>query len=440
VASALLVVVVFVVALVLGTSPSPAESAPGVEPGPEQPEAPAPPDIHLLGSTDLVGDDVLEHLAACTPGSVHRLTGEEPHEVAAEVSLARFASADTVYVVAAGGSTRVPPGGMGTAPVLVAGANELPAATLAELARLGPDEIVVTGDISTIGAAVESALSAYAPSVRRMGAEEPTDGIGETVSPISVTPVLVATESSMPDPATIVAAGGRPDQPVFVVSEAGVPATSGSDIARITGVPCGPLASPPTCTAGWIALTYDDGPTPERTGAVLNGLASVGAKATFFTVGFMAERHPEMLTRIAEAGHTIANHSNEHEILRDLSDAAIADTINRADAAMRAAGVEPLRLVRPPGGVTNERVKRAIEGAGYREILWTSGPLDYDGKSAASIAEHVIAHAEDGAVVVLHDNSGNYLATKEATGIIVPTLEEQGYCFGVLDGSGNVVP
>jgi peptidoglycan/xylan/chitin deacetylase (PgdA/CDA1 family) len=356
------------------------------------------------------------------------------------VSLARFPSADRVYVVAADRSTRVSPEVLGTAPVLIAGANELPAATLAELRRLGPDEIVVAGDTSTIGAAVESALGAYAPSVRRMETEEPTDADGETVSPTSTTPVLVATEDSMPDPATIAAAGGLPDESVLVVSKAAVPAASGSEIARITGVPCGPLASPPTCTAGWIALTYDDGPVPERTEAVLAALASVGARATFFTVGFMAERHPEILTRIAEAGHTIANHSNEHEILRDLSDSAIADTINRADAAMRAAGVEPLRLVRPPGGVTDARVTRAIEEAGYREVLWTTGPLDYDGKSAAGIAQDVIAHAKDGAVVVLHDNSGNYLATMEATGIIVATLEEQGYCFGVLDGSGNVVP
>jgi peptidoglycan/xylan/chitin deacetylase (PgdA/CDA1 family) len=72
--------------------------------------------------------------------------------------------------------------------------------------------------------------------------------------------------------------------------------------------------------------------------------------------------------------------------------------------------------------------------------MWTTGPLDYDGKSATAISDDVISHAEDGAVVVLHDNSNNYRNTAEATGTIVQVLQEQDYCFGVLDGTGTIVP
>ena len=194
------------------------------------------------------------------------------------------------------------------------------------------------------------------------------------------------------------------------------------------------------CSAGWVALTYDDGPVPGRTDTVLAALDRAGIKATFFTVGYLVRSYPDIIRRAADGGHVIANHTWRHEILIFLSDSNIVSTINKTDAVIRAAGVDAARLVRPPGGNTNSRVKRAIERAGYRQVMRTWGPLDYKLISASTIANSVISHAKDGAVIVLHDGLANYRNTAAATERIVSTLHSRNYCFGVLDNHGNIVP
>jgi peptidoglycan/xylan/chitin deacetylase (PgdA/CDA1 family) len=443
VVNGVMVRVVAVVALIVAAlappfgSASPVRALAGEEtPTANGPRADVGRDIRVLGDIEIISEEVLTHLASCTIGSVVRLAGEKPYEIAAEVSRDRFAEADTVYVTAVEAFSETV-GAMvaavGDAPVLLVERNALPAATIAELVRLAPSEIVVIGDGRVVDESVETALAAYTERVVRTWK---ADGFPTTVAPA---PVLVATASTVPDTVVAIVAAGKVDEPILVVNRDGVPEAAAATITRLTGVPCEPFEATPTCAAGWIALTYDDGPNPERTDAVLAALKRAGVKATFFTVGYLVEAYPSYAQKIAAAGHAIANHANEHEILTKLSDAAITETLNTADAKIRAAGVEPIGLVRPPGGTTSARVKAVIEQAGYRQILWTTGPFDYDGKSASAIANDVIAHAEDGAVVVLHDNSNNYDNTAEATGTIVQVLKDQGYCFGVLDGTGSIV-
>ena len=194
------------------------------------------------------------------------------------------------------------------------------------------------------------------------------------------------------------------------------------------------------CSAGWVALTYDDGPIPGRTDTVLAALDRAGIQATFFTVGYLVRSHPDIIRKTADRGHVVANHTYRHRILTFLSDSSIVSEIDRTDATIRAAGVNAARLVRPPGGNTNSRVKRTIERAGYRQVMWTWGPLDYEPISASTIANGVIRHAKDGAVIVLHDGAANYRNTAAATERIVSTLHGRGYCFGVLNNQGHIVP
>jgi peptidoglycan/xylan/chitin deacetylase (PgdA/CDA1 family) len=331
----------------------------------------------------------------------------------------------------------------GDAPVLLVGRNALPAATISELVRLTPLEIVVIGGTGVVGESVESALRAYTGHVTRTSEPGPvaaTAAASHNDPVAGRSSVLVATESTLPDTVVGEIVGKHVDEPVLVVDRDSIPTATAEAITRLTGVPCQPFEATVTCAAGWIALTYDDGPYPERTNVVLAALERAEVKATFFMVGYLVEAYPSVVQQIASAGHAIANHSNEHEILTELPDTAITETLNHADSRIRAAGVEPIGLVRPPGGVTNARVKKAIGQAGYRQILWTTGPLDYDGKTAAAITDDVVAHAEEGAVVVLHDNSNNYHNKAEATETIVQVLKEQGYCFGVLDATGNIIP
>jgi peptidoglycan/xylan/chitin deacetylase (PgdA/CDA1 family) len=399
--------------------------------------------IYVLGDNDTISSEVVGHLASCTKGSVTRLTGREPYEIAAELSRDRFESADVVHVATidsfgdAAGPIEV---GTAELPVLLVGRDALPAATIAELLRLAPSEIVVVGDSHVVGESVEVALHTYAEDVVRTSQINTSAATAEPAPDFALAPILVATEDTLPDPTVNRLAGRHAEAAVLVVDTRSVPEATAAEISDLTGAPCESFEVTVACAAGWIALTYDDGPLPERTDTVLAALERAGVKATFFTVGYLVERHPATVQKTAGAGHAIANHANLHETLIDLSDAAIAETLHRADARIRATGVEPTGLVRPPGGVTNARVEATIERSGYRQIMWTTGPLDYDGKSATAISDDVISHAEDGAVVVLHDNSNNYRNTAEATGTIVQVLQEQDYCFGVLDGTGTIVP
>jgi peptidoglycan/xylan/chitin deacetylase (PgdA/CDA1 family) len=194
------------------------------------------------------------------------------------------------------------------------------------------------------------------------------------------------------------------------------------------------------CSAGWVALTYDDGPMPGRTDTVLAALDRAGIQATFFVVGYLARSHPDILRKAADRGHVIANHTWRHENLRTLSSSAIASTLNRTHNQIQAAGVNAARLVRPPGGNTNSRVRSALSNAGYRQVMWDVDPWDWSGKSASGIYSNVVRYSRDGSVVVLHDGAANYRNTAAATERIVSTLHGRGYCFGVLNNQGQIVP
>jgi peptidoglycan/xylan/chitin deacetylase (PgdA/CDA1 family) len=445
-----IVVVVAVVALILAVMAPPAESASSApaavaeDPAPDSYDPPgdAERDIYALGDTELISDQVLDHLASCAGGSVVRLAGREPYELVAEVSASRFESADVVYVTAAQGSdVSAVVAASAVAPVLLVERDALPAATIAELRRLAPSEIVVRGDTAVVGESVATALGAFAERVGRVSEPGPvTTTVGVIREPVIVrASVLIVSDAPSLAPFIAAILGADADTPVIGVDRDAVPPAAAEAISRLTGTPCAPFEV--ACEAGWIALTYDDGPNPDRTNVVLAALEQADVKATFFMVGYLAEAYPATVQQISSAGHAIANHSNEHEILTKLSDAAIAETLNAADAKIRAAGVEPIGLVRPPGGATDARVKNVIEQVGdRRQILWTVDPRDWDDNSAMAIADHVIAHAEDGSVVLMHDALKNYHNTVDATETIVWALKQQGYCFGVLDGSGNIIP
>jgi putative cell wall-binding protein/peptidoglycan/xylan/chitin deacetylase (PgdA/CDA1 family) len=195
-----------------------------------------------------------------------------------------------------------------------------------------------------------------------------------------------------------------------------------------------------SCSAGWVALTYDDGPVPTRTSAVLNALDAVDAPGTFFTVGYLVRSYPSTVRNAADRGNAIANHTDQHTALTRQSEIQIVRAVTRADAAIRTAGVAAVRLVRPPYGFTNSFVRSVLSDTGFGQILWTVDPQDWRGNSASTIANSVARHAKNGSVILLHDGNANYRNTAAATKAIVNTLRSRGYCFGVLDRHGNIVP
>jgi peptidoglycan/xylan/chitin deacetylase (PgdA/CDA1 family) len=201
-------------------------------------------------------------------------------------------------------------------------------------------------------------------------------------------------------------------------------------------------ASAPTstesCPAGFLAMTFDDGPQ-EHTPAVLDTLVDTGTLATFFVLGRAVEQQPWVTQRTDAEGHGVANHSHEHERLTELSEDQIVETIERADAAIRDAGVVPLELMRPPYGDTDQRVRQAIESTGYLEMLWDVDSRDWE-STASEIQENVSAGIEPGAVLLFHDGSSNTPETIAALPGIVDEARDRGYCFTTMDATGSLVP
>jgi peptidoglycan/xylan/chitin deacetylase (PgdA/CDA1 family) len=150
------------------------------------------------------------------------------------------------------------------------------------------------------------------------------------------------------------------------------------------------------------ALTFDDGPDPVSTPAVLDALARHGMKATFFMVGARAARHPELVARVVAEGHEIGNHSWDHPSLPTLPPAAQGEQIAWTRAAL--APPHGQRLLRPPYGHQTLATLRAARAAGYRTVLWSVSGGDWRGDDAAALADRIAGALRPGGIVLLHDS------------------------------------
>jgi len=165
--------------------------------------------------------------------------------------------------------------------------------------------------------------------------------------------------------------------------------------------------------APWVALTFDDGPHPERTPRILDALAAAGALATFFVVGRQARRLPELVRRIAREGHTIGNHTDLHAWQPGLSTRKIGQQIDAAQAAVAdVTGTLP-SLVRPPWGHRDLRFYRESAARGLTPVLWSLDSFDYLGLGPWRLCSR-IRRARPGDVVLLHDASPRAAATPDA--------------------------
>lgn len=154
------------------------------------------------------------------------------------------------------------------------------------------------------------------------------------------------------------------------------------------------------------ALTFDDGPGPS-TPAVLDALAKEGVRATFFVLGRQAERHPEVLRRMAAEGHEIASHGFDHGILLFRGGAHVEDQLERAATAITAAtGSAPRPLFRAPHGYRGPATARAAARRGYRMASWTRGVFDSAEPGVEVIAARAARALRPGAVILLHDADG----------------------------------
>ena len=153
-----------------------------------------------------------------------------------------------------------------------------------------------------------------------------------------------------------------------------------------------------------VALTFDDGPHPQGTPAILDLLARAGARATFFVVGEQVRRRPQLVAEIIAAGHEVALHGYRHRLQLRLSRRQIDDDTARGLVAIEdAIGALPI-LHRPPYGIYSPAGLRAARGFGLRPLLWSRWGKDWRRLTTPDrIASRALAGVLPGDVILLHD-------------------------------------
>ncbi|MFT3945104.1 MAG: polysaccharide deacetylase family protein [Ancrocorticia sp.] len=150
-----------------------------------------------------------------------------------------------------------------------------------------------------------------------------------------------------------------------------------------------------------IALTFDDGPDPEVTPALLDVLADAGASATFFMLDTRVRRYPEIARSVRDAGHEIALHGLDHRRLTTLSHSEAAASIVRGKAELEAALDVQVRWFRPPYGAHDLSIWRAARSAGMDVMLW--GPTLHDWAQETREQRWSKISARPGDIVLGHD-------------------------------------
>ena len=181
-----------------------------------------------------------------------------------------------------------------------------------------------------------------------------------------------------------------------------------------------------------VALTFDDGPTPEYTPQVLDLLAQYGVKATFCTIGNQVIAYPDLTRRILAEGHRLCDHTMTHDATvgfnaRDLMSRQLGtskDTI--------AGVIDPPATIdyfRAPEGAWTPALDEVAAETGMRPLGWSVDTLDWTQPGTAAIVGSVQQGVHPGAVVLFHDGGGPRDQTVEAVRQLLPWLQEQGYQF-----------
>ncbi len=181
-----------------------------------------------------------------------------------------------------------------------------------------------------------------------------------------------------------------------------------------------------------IALTFDDGPDPADTPAILDLLKQYEAKATFFVVGKRVEMYPELAKREIVEGHEIANHTYSHSYFRKrMGGEKIKNEILKAEQAIFTTTGEKPHLFRPPGGYYSENVVDASKKNGYLVVMWSwhQDTEDWNKPGVNKIVNKVLKNARNGDIVLFHDYVEGKSQTLEALKQVLPELKERGYRF-----------
>lgn len=160
-----------------------------------------------------------------------------------------------------------------------------------------------------------------------------------------------------------------------------------------------------------IAITFDDGPHDTSTPQILSILRSANAEAAFFCIGKNIPGRESLIKNIVSEGHIIGNHSHTHHFWFDMFSAEkMLDDMQRMDSETRITTSLQPKLFRPPYGVMNPNLKKAILAGGYIPVGWSVRSMDTVAKNAGALRRKMINKLNPGAVFLFHDTSAATIA------------------------------
>ena len=176
-----------------------------------------------------------------------------------------------------------------------------------------------------------------------------------------------------------------------------------------------------------IAITFDDGPHPHQTEAILEILDRYGVQSTFFMVGVNVVNYQDAARSVINRGHEVGNHTFSHCHLKQLDEEKISEELKKCEDALAELCEYHPHLFRPPEGMINDYIRHCSENYDYRLILWSIDTRDWETKNASQIVETVLEQVQPGDIILMHDYIGYHSKTAEALEILLPKLLARGY-------------
>lgn len=176
-----------------------------------------------------------------------------------------------------------------------------------------------------------------------------------------------------------------------------------------------------------IAITFDDGPSSQCTGRLLDGLKERNVKATFFLIGENAKENPELVKRLDEEGHLIGNHTYHHVEITKVSDEEAKKEILDTNKVITSITGKSVEYMRPPFGLWQRNLEMEIE---VLPVMWTIDPLDWTTENVDEIVNKVVTEAEENDIILLHDC---YDSSVDAALRIIDILQKKGFEFVTVD-------
>jgi len=187
-----------------------------------------------------------------------------------------------------------------------------------------------------------------------------------------------------------------------------------------------------------LSITFDDGPDPLHTSAILDILQRQNIKATFFVIGKHVAGNEHLLLRAIREGHEIGNHSFSHSKFWDFMPAYhIREDIHQAEELVHQVTGIRTRLFRPPYGVINPMVHNAIRKTEYKVIAWSLRSFDTMVRDEQKLLKRISSGIKPGSIILLHDTQAVTVKILEP---LIKQLKMDGYCFATLEETIKIKP